>query len=93
MVFEIGRTGPQRNRCLDRPLALQAQVQGLRLVRHEVQCEQVVVLADFATGERQGVAGLPGQLIVAACIWQIQIQVIEGWVSQLQQPGPLRSRV
>ncbi|MNF79709.1 hypothetical protein D3C84_619310 [compost metagenome] len=72
---------------------MQAQVQGLRLVRGKIHSEQVVVLADFATGERQGIAGLPGQFIVAACIRQIQVEVIERRVSQFQQPGPLRSRV
>ncbi|MNY50725.1 hypothetical protein D3C86_1862530 [compost metagenome] len=74
-------------------MTLQAQVKGLRLFRFERQVEQIVVLANFAAGERQGVAGLPGQLVVAVGIRQIEIKVIEGRIGQFQQPGALCRRV
>ncbi|MNI42508.1 hypothetical protein D3C73_968050 [compost metagenome] len=93
LFFEVRGARPQRHRRLDRALALQAQVHGLRLAGGEVEAEQIVVLADLASGERQGIAGLANRLIVAGRIRQVQVEVIEGRIGQFQQPGPLRRRV
>ncbi|MNY25056.1 hypothetical protein D3C86_1588130 [compost metagenome] len=72
---------------------MQSQEYGFGLVRFERQVEQIAVLTNLAAGERQGIAGLPDQLIVAGRIGQIEIEMIERRIGQFQQPGPLRRRI
>ncbi|MCY1177498.1 hypothetical protein D9M73_178080 [compost metagenome] len=93
LLFEVGGARPQGYRRLDRAFALQAHEYGFGLVRLERQVEQIVVLTNLAAGERQGIAGLPDQLIVAGRIGQIEIEMIERRIGQFQQPGPLRRRI
>ncbi len=59
----------------------------------EGQVEQVIVLPDLAAGERQSVAGLPDQPVVAIGIGHIKVEVIERRIRQLQQPGALCGRI
>ena len=89
LVFEIRGARPQRHRGLDRAFAGQSQVHGLLLIRLECKVEQIVVLANLAAGERQGITGLADEAIVATGVGQIQVEMIERRIRQLQQPGAL----
>ena len=93
LVFEIRSARPQSHRRLDRTFAGETQVHGLLLIRRERQVEQIVVLADLTTGERQGIAGLPDQVKVAMAVGQIQVEMVERRICQLQQPGALGARI
>lgn len=78
---------PQRQRNLDRALTLHPQVETLRLVRRQLQLEQEVALPDLAAGPRQRVAsGLRGK-VAAAAIGTVELDTIQRWIAQLQQPA------
>ena len=87
LLFHVGGARPQRQRCLDRALALQAQVDGLLLVGQEAELEQVVALAHLTAGKRQCAAGAGGEAVVAGAVVLVEVQAIERRVGQFQKPG------
>lgn len=87
LLLQVGLGRPQGQRRLDRPLAFQPQVDTLRLVRLEAEFEQVVVLPDRPTGERQCVAGALGEAVAALAIGQVEVELVQRRIGQLQQPG------
>ena len=87
LLFQVGIGRPQAQRRLDRPLALQAQIDALRLLRLQVEFEQVVVVLDLPAREGQRVASALGQLEPALGVRQVQIQPIQRRIGQFQQPG------
>ncbi|CAM5405481.1 hypothetical protein SSTU70S_01360 [Stutzerimonas stutzeri] len=92
-LFDIRMHAPQRQRNLDRTLTLHPQVKALRLVRRQFQLEQVVALPDFPAGPRQRVAsGLRGT-VSAVAIGTVELDTIQRWIAQLQQPALRLSRV
>ncbi len=93
LFFKVGSGGPERQWGLDRALALQAQVDGVLLVGHKVELEQVVARPYFTAGKRQRAAGTGGQPVVAGAVVLVQVQMIQRWVCQLQKPGAWRAGV
>ncbi len=67
---------------------MHAQVDALRLRRLQIECEQVVGLAELPTVERVGVAGSPGQAIAALGRRDEELDVIQRRIGQFQQPAP-----